>query len=76
MVETLVPSNLSRLPITEIGRSHVAQVHNDLAKTPYQANRLLAVLRKFFNWCEQNGFRADHSNPTLHVVPFKECKRE
>lgn len=76
LVETLVPSKLRRLPITEIGRSHVAQVHNGLVKTPYQANRLLAVLRKFFNWCEKNGFRADHTNPALHVEPFRERKRE
>ena len=76
LVETLVPSKLRRLPITDIGRSHVAQVHNGLVKTPYQANRLLAVLRKFFNWCEKNGFRKDHTNPALHVEPFKERKRE
>ena len=76
LVETLVPSKLRRLPITEISRSHVAQIHNGLVKTPYQANRLLAVLRKFFNWCEKNGFRVDHSNPALHVEPFKERKRE
>lgn len=76
LVETLVPSKLRRLLITEIGRLHVAQIHNGLVKTPYQANRLLAVLRKFFNWCEKNGFRPDHSNPALHVEPFKERKRE
>ncbi|WP_417415850.1 tyrosine-type recombinase/integrase [Hoeflea sp.] len=76
LVETLVPSKLRREPITEVGRAHVAQLHNGLAKTPYQANRLLAVLRKFFNWCEKNGFRPDHTNPALHVEPFKERKRE
>ena len=76
LVETLVAPKLRRVPITEVGRSHVAQLHNGLAKTPYQANRLLAVLRKFFNWCEKNGFRPDHTNPALHVEPFKERKRE
>lgn len=76
LVEALVPPKVRRLPITEVSRSHVAQVHNGMVKTPYQANRLLAVLRKFFNWCERNGFRPDHSNPALHVQPFKEKKRE
>lgn len=76
LVETLVPSKLLRLPVTEVGRSHIAQVHNGLATTPYQANRLLAVLRKFFNWCEHNGFRSDHTNPALHVELYKERKRE
>lgn len=76
LVETLVPSKLLRLPITEISRPNVAQLHNNLAETPYQANRLLAVLRKFFNWCEKNGYRENHSNPAMHVQPFKERKRE
>jgi site-specific recombinase XerD len=56
LVENPRAIEAAQVPITEIGRSHVAQVHNGLAKTPYQANRLLAVLRKFFNWCEKNGF--------------------
>jgi integrase len=76
LIVTRVVPKLRRVPITEVGRSHVAQLHNGLPKTPYQANRLLAVLRKFLNWCEKNGFRRDHTNPALHVEPFKERKRE
>lgn len=76
LVKTLVPSKLLVLPITEVCRSHIAQLHNGLQRTPYQANRLLAVLRKFFNWCEKCGFRADRSNPALHVESFNERKRE
>ena len=76
LVEMLVPAKLRRLLITEVSRSHISQLHNHHAKTPYQANRLLAVLRKFFNWCERNGYRVDHTNPALHVDLFKERKRE
>ena len=76
LVGKLVPNKLRRTPITEVARSDVASLHHNLANTPYQANRLLAVLRKFFNWCERNGFRPDHSNPALYVDLFKERKRE
>jgi hypothetical protein len=37
---------------------------------------MLAVLREFFNWCEKNGFRQDHTNPALHIEPFKERERK
>ncbi|WP_331374251.1 tyrosine-type recombinase/integrase [Sinorhizobium chiapasense] len=76
LVEKLIPNKLRRMPITEVSRHNIAQLHNQLSATPYQANRLLAVLRKFFNWCEKNGFRGDLTNPALHVELFKERKRE
>ncbi|TWD57807.1 site-specific recombinase XerD [Agrobacterium vitis] len=76
LVDKLLPKRFLRMPITEIARADVSQIHNKLAGTPYQANRLLAVLRKFFNWCEAQGFRPDNSNPALHVEQFKERKRE
>lgn len=76
LITKLVPARLRRMPITEVSRASVAQLHNSLSATPYQANRLLAVLRKFFNWCERNGFRADLTNPALHVELYRERKRE
>lgn len=76
LVARLVPSKLRRMPITEVSRANIAQLHNHLSSTPYQANRLLAVLRKFFNWCEKNGYRGDLTNPALHVELYKERKRE
>lgn len=76
LTDRLLPKRFLRMPITDLTRADVSQIHNKLAATPYQANRLLAVLRKFFNWCEAQGFRPDHSNPALHVELFKERKRE
>lgn len=76
LVSKLVPARLARMPINEVRRADLSQLHSSLAKTPYQANRVLAILRKFFNWCEAQGYRQDHSNPTLHVDMFKEKKRE
>lgn len=76
LVERLVSPGFQRKPIGEVVRSDLAQVHHALRETPYQANRLLAVLSKFFNWCERHGFRPDNSNPARHIEKFKEEKRK
>jgi hypothetical protein len=67
---------LGRYPIEALTRSEVARLHHAQRGTPYQANRVLAVLSKFLNWAEQHGFRADGSNPCRHVVKFEERKRD
>jgi integrase len=47
-----------------------------MADAPYAANRTIALLSKFFNWCEAQGIRPDHSNPCRHVEKYGEDKRE
>ncbi len=47
-----------------------------MAETPYVANRTLALLSKFFNWCERHGFRPDGTNPVRHIERYREEKRE
>ena len=62
--------------VRDIGRSDVVRLHSSLAAKPYQANRVAALLSKFFNWCERQGYRPDGSNPCRHVEKFGETKRE
>jgi site-specific recombinase XerD len=62
--------------IGDVKRSDVARFHHTLKDKPYQANRSLALLSKFFNWCEKHGLRPDGSNPCRHVEKYKERKRE
>jgi len=47
-----------------------------LRDTPYQANRTVALLSKFFNWAEQHSLRPDGSNPCRHLEKYTEKKRE
>ena len=63
-------------PIGEIKRQDIAKLHHELADKPYQANRTLALLSKFFNWAEKHGLRADGSNPCRHVEKYRENRRE
>ena len=67
---------LGRRPIGELKRQDIARLHHELADRPYQANRTLALLSKFFGWAEKHGLRPDGSNPCRHVEKYREGRRE
>jgi integrase len=62
--------------VSAVSRGDVAKLHHALRETPYQANRVLALLGKMFSLCEKWGLRPDGSNPVKHVEKFREQKRE
>ena len=62
--------------IKDVKRADISRLHHSLKDKPYQANRSVALLSKFFNWTEKHGFRPDGSNPCRHVEKYKEAKRE
>jgi integrase len=67
---------LGRRPIGELKRQDIAKLHHELASTPYQANRTLALLSKFFSWAEKHGLRSEGSNPCRHLEKYREGRRE
>jgi integrase len=71
-----VVPRLGRRPIGDIKRQDIAKLHYELATKPYQANRTLALLSKFFNWAEKHGLRSDGSNPCRHIEKYRESRRE
>jgi integrase len=71
----IVP-RVGRRPIGELKRQDIAKLHHELSGTPYQANRTLALLSKFFGWAEKHGLRPDGSNPCRHVEKYREGRRE
>lgn len=76
LVRKLIPAQLLKQRVKTIERPMIAKLHSSLSGAPYQANRLLAVLKKFFSWCEQHGYRADYTNPTNHIQKYRETKRK
>ena len=76
LFDKLIRPSIGQLQVEAVTRSEIAWLHHDLRATPYQANRVLAVLSKLFNWAERHGHRPDGSNPCRHVEKFKEVKRE
>ena len=67
---------LGKLAIEEVEREHIAALHYRHRETPYQANRILEVVRKMFTLAEAWGLRKDGANPCRFVQKYKEQKRE
>jgi integrase len=61
---------------TSITTDDITRLHNSLRSTPYQANRLLALLSKMFSLAEAWGVRPQGTNPTQYVEKFPEEKRQ
>ena len=76
LVAKFVLPELGALAIEAVEREHIAALHHRHRGTPYQANRILEVVRKMFSLAELWGWRPDGSNPCLHVKRYKEDKRE
>ena len=76
LVKKFVLPDLGDMAIDEVEREHISDLHHKHRNTPYQANRILEVVRKMFNLAEAWGLRKDGSNPCRHVQKYKEKKRE
>ena len=76
LVGKFVLPELGKLTIGAVGRQHIAALHLRHRDTPYQANRILEVVRKMFNLAEAWGLRPDGTNPCRFVQKYKEQKRE
>lgn len=74
--DRLILPELGQVHVDDITRADIARLHHSLKKTPYQANRILAVLSKAFSWAEQHGYRPEGTNPCRNVEKFREEKRE
>jgi integrase len=76
LVLLYLPRNLKSRPLAEIKHADIARLHLSLQGKLYQANRLIAVLSKFFNWAEKHGLRTVGTNPCRHIEKYRERKRE
>jgi integrase len=76
LLEKLILPVLGKKKLQDVNRGDIAKLHHSLRTSPYQANRVLAVLSKMMNLAERWSLRPDGSNPCRHVEKFKERKRE
>jgi len=71
LVERLVKPHLGRRRAEDVTHEEVRKLHVQFRATPYQANRLLALLSKMFSWSGRRGER----NPCTGIERFREEKR-
>ena len=62
--------------IADVDRNDISRLHSSLNETPYQANRVVALLSMLFNLAEGWGMRQDGTNPCRHVKKFPEEPRQ
>ena len=66
---------LGKLKVEAVAHRDIARLHHELRDRPSMANRLVALLSVFFNWCAANGYRERGSNPVPGLKKFSEKKR-
>jgi integrase len=71
LAERIIKPELGRLKVDEVRSSDIERLHLKFRATPYQANRLVALLSKMFNWSGRRSTR----NPCIGVERFAEQKR-
>lgn len=62
--------------VADVKRAEIAEYISRLSKTPYQANRILAILRKMFQLADIWGLRPETGNPCHGITKFPEQKKE
>jgi integrase len=78
MLEGVILPQLGRIRVAHVSRRDVSSLHTSLQATPYRANRVLALLRKMFNFAISDNERewGIARNPATGVQKFQEEKRE
>ncbi|HAU28672.1 MAG TPA: site-specific integrase [Rhodospirillaceae bacterium] len=74
MLELHIRPALGKIKVADVSRRDIEKLHISLQDTPYQANRVLALLSKMFSLAVAWGWRAD--NPVRGVPKYQEEKRE
>mgnify|MGYP003332966740 CR=1 FL=1 len=70
-----IAPHLAKFRLSEITYGMVADIHEGMADTPYEANRVLAQLSKMFNFAHRP-LEWMERNPAKGVARYKEEKRE
>jgi integrase len=76
LLNQFIVPELGQKKVADVIRQDVMKLHTSMSKTPYQANRVLALVSALFTFAERVGERQDNSNPARHVERFKEHARE
>ncbi len=78
MLEGVILPQLGGIRVANVSRRDVSSLHTSLQATPYRANRVLALLRKMFNFAMSDNERewGIAKNPAAGVQKFQEQKRE
>ena len=73
LLTNIILPSIGNQQVKSISRRTIENLHNQLDKTPYQANRVLALLSKMFSLANAWEWRED--NPVIGIQKYQEHKR-
>ena len=76
LLNKFVKPRLGRRKLLELRPVDIAKMHADLQATPYNANRVLGLLRAMLNCAERWEMIPRGSNPAAVIKPYPERRRE
>src|SRR3990167_276893 len=74
LLRNIIMPSLGSLKVANVSRRDIESLHLRLKNTPYQANRVVALLSKMFSLAVSWGWRAD--NPAQGIEKYQEEKRD
>ena len=76
ILDRIVKPALGTTKADKLTRSQVGKLHSSLAATPFQANRVLAVVGSMYAFADRAGIVAEGIHPARGIEKFKESRRE
>jgi integrase len=76
ILDRIVKPELGTTKADKVTRSAVAKVHGKLCATPFQANRMLAVVGSMYAFAARIGAVPEGTNPARKIDKFAEHRRE
>ncbi len=76
ILDRIVKPAVGTTTADKLTRLQVGRLHSSLGETPYQANRVLAVVGSMFAFAGRAGIVPEGTNPARGIVQFKESHRE
>ncbi len=76
LLDKVIKPELGATKADKVTRTQVARLHGKLKATPFQANRVLAVIGSMYTFAARRGIVAEGVNPARRIEQFKEPRRE
>lgn len=76
LVDKIIRPELGTTKADKVSRATVAKLHAKLKATPFQANRVLAVIGSMYTFGCRIGVVPEGYNPSQRIEKFKERRRE
>jgi integrase len=76
LLDKVIRPQLGATKADKLTRAQVAKLHGSLRGTPFQANRVLAVIGSMYAFAGRSGVVPEGLNPARRIEQFKEHRRE